>query len=74
MVYVHIDAEDVIDDLSDDTLIGELKYRGYNVYKKSESKPLDIGDLDNLYKEFFGNENQFRAYVKKLLMDNGYHP
>ena len=71
MAYVHID----LDEFDDDDLVQELEERGYTVINKNDNRTkLDKDDLDVIYKEFIGNEDQFRAYIKKLLMDNGYHP
>ena len=72
MPYVHIDTDEMLSELDDDEIVEELKARGYDVSDRGER--LDKREMDNLYKEFLGPEDKFRAYVKKLLIDNGYHP
>ena len=69
---VHVDVD--LDEFDDRDLIDELESRGYIVAKRDSNRVIDVNDLDRLYKEFLSGEDMFNAYVKRLLIDNGYHP
>lgn len=58
-----------IDELKDDELIGELNDRGYTTY----GKKFDL--LWEIYQAYLlDDDKKFRAYVARVLSENGYRP
>ena len=42
MPYVHVDMDDIMDDIDDDDLVGELKSRGYKVVDPHKEGYTDV--------------------------------
>lgn len=62
-------SEYSIDEISDRDLIDELNDRGYTTYGKKADIPFE------LYQSYLlDSDQQFREYVKKILIENGYRP
>jgi hypothetical protein len=69
MASVYANVEIDLDDVDSIDLISELQDRGYEVYGKQS------GVMFDMYQSYLlDDEKKFREHVKKLLIENGFHP
>ena len=67
--YVSFEGFNGVEELNDRELIDELNSRGYTIYGKKADIPFE------LYQSYIlDNDDAFRKYVKKILIENGYKP
>jgi hypothetical protein len=67
--YVSSEGFDNIEEFNDRDLIDEINRRGYTVYGKKADIPWE------LYQAYLlDNDEKFRKYAKKILIENGFKP